>query len=348
MFISVVQTFKSAALFAVAGAVLAGCGSPEANTGADESAAAVEEPAAASPGETTSAKKGAQQATPQPTIGLDSFMKTTLYKNGGLYLTEYDLIFAPQGGAQTKAVVKSKGKEVASFGFFPEYRYGQGVFGRLKAENHASATLAPGDYVMEFTVEGELATSVPFKVVADAASDDPFNPEQTVHFEGPWQQFAYLTFKPFKETETVNVNFWVSSSDIDSDKRSEPVSVKLKRNGKLVAHSRVTQGLVTNNEILRKNDLTLYHPHERKDEYRAVVFSKEDLSQNGKYTLSVELTDSGKVLRDFKFSAKGGQLTPHPRTELGYKPRADYIAPRVLKPGTTTYEFVEAYWIETP
>ncbi|WP_425408689.1 hypothetical protein [Hyphococcus sp.] len=337
-----------AAVFA-AFLLIASCGSPEAKTETANDAAAMQtQSAAAASGAQTSPGAAAQTAAQtQPVFGFESILKTPIYDDGTIALTEYDLIFAPQGEVDASAVIKSGNDTAATFGFFPTYKFGQGVFGRLRAENHSTATLTPGNYKLDLYVSGALATSVPFNVVAGASSDDPFNPQSTVKFVGPWQEFAYFIFTPFQDSEAVNVNFWAGASDLAPGVTRAPVQIKLSRNGKLVAHSKQTQGML-DHELLRKHTLTLYQPHDRNGAANATLFSKNDIQQNGDYTLTVELTETGETIREYAFQSKGGELVPHARTALGYQPREDYIAPRVLKPGTTSYEFVEAYWIEAP
>lgn len=327
---------------AASAVLLTACGSPEAKS--DASAGAAQPQASSSPDTAapSPAKSGAKESL--PTVGLDSLLQTSIYDNGFMALSEYDLIFAPQSELDARAVIKSKNKEVASFGFFPNYRYTQSVFGRMQPENHAEHQFTPGDYVLEFYVSGDLATRLPFEVVADEPSDDPFNPEQTMRFKGPWQDYAYFTFPAYKDEFTTNVSFWGGSGDLPAGQTRAAVNVKLKRNGKLVAHSKLNQGML-DHEMARRHVLTLFQPHERKGEANAELFSRANLEENGNYKLTVELTDDNQVIREFDFKAKGGKLVAHPRTELGYKPRADYIAPRVIKLGTTTYEFVEAYWM---
>ncbi|MFC2953221.1 hypothetical protein ACFOOP_14895 [Marinicaulis aureus] len=332
-----ILNFRAAArtTMIAASALLAACGAPEAKSQGDAAEAG------------TAASGGAPAAANSqgPTVGLDSILQTKIYYSGFLGFNEYDLIFAPPGQVDAKVVIKSKNDPVAEFGFFPDYRYREGVFARMQPVNHSEYTFTPGEYVMEFYVSGELATRTPFKVVADAPSGDAFNPEQTFRFVGPWQDFAYLTFTPFKDTETVNFSFWAGSGDLSAGQTRAPVNAKLTRNGKLVAHSKVTQGML-DHEMARRHTLLLFHPHERKDEANVPALTKTDLQENGNYKLTLELTETGEVIRSFSFKAKGGELVPLPRTVLGYTPRADYIAPRVVKAGSSNYEFVEAYWLQ--
>ncbi len=332
-----------------ASALLAACGSPEPkseNADASPQSEAQSQTAETIPvREQKQTKPSQQAASGAPAIGWDSILQTKIYENGYLGFNEYDLIFAPPGQVDANVVIKSKKSEVAKFDFFPDYRYTQAVFGRIQPVNHSEYTFTPGDYSMEFYVSGELATRVPFKVVADAPSGDAFNPEPTLRFVGPWQKFAYLTFKPFKDIEAVEFSFWAGSGDLPVGITRAPVNARLTRNGKLVAHSKETQGML-DHEMARRHALPLFQPHERREEANVALLTKTDIEQNGTYKLTLELTETGEVIRSFNFKSKGGKLVPLPRTELGYKPRADYIAPRVGKIGSTTYEFIEAYWLE--
>jgi hypothetical protein len=117
------------------------------------------------------------------------------------------------------------------------------------------------------------------------------------------------------------------------------------RNGKVVAHSKATTGML-DHEWLRRHTELLFHPHDAKGAPNARLFAKTDLEQTGSYRLTVELKETGKIIRDYSFSAAGGKLVPHPRTALGYEPHVDYIPPRVIRKGSSTYAFEEAFWIE--
>ncbi|MGC1441846.1 MAG: hypothetical protein WA888_14665, partial [Burkholderiaceae bacterium] len=141
------------------------------------------------------------------------------------------------------------------------------------------------------------------------------------------------------------INFWAGTSDIPAGQQRVPLRVKLFRGDSLVAHSRETEGMIQSFPV-EKFEIPLFHPHKRSTMANAQIFSRGDLEKAGDYRLTVELQEGSKIIRDYRFQSDGEKVIPHPRTVLGYKPHTDYIAPRTLKKGSTTYAFEEAIWIE--
>jgi hypothetical protein len=70
-----------------------------------------------------------------------------------------------------------------------------------------------------------------------------------------------------------------------------------------------------------------------------------DLAVGGAFELNVTRSSDGAVLRDFTVTVAEGQIAPLASTQLGFEPPTDFIAPRVLRKGSTVYEFEDAIWI---
>jgi hypothetical protein len=290
----------------------------------------------------------AASAQSKPAVTLQSILNTDVYDSGFMGLDYTDVAFAPKNYSEAKVkVVDAAGRQLAEFGFFSGYKVTQSVFARLQPENMSEYTFKTGDYALEYSLNGETITRLPFSVVEKSTSDDPFNPGSTVKFVGPWQDWAYLTFASSNEAEPVSVTFWAGASDLAPGKIRGPFTVYLTRNGKIVAHSKRAAGML-GHEWLRDYRLQLFYPHDQKGSPNALFFDKNEISKAGDYRLSVKLEETGEVIRTYAFRAAKGKLTPHKRTVLSYKPHTDYIPPRVTKRGASSYEFEEAFWIKRP
>jgi len=284
----------------------------------------------------------------QPSVTLQSVLDMDVYESGFMGFDYTDVAFAPAGTAAASIrVLGGSGQQIAEFGYFPNYKVTAAVFGRLQPENHSEFTFQTGDYALEFVVNGTAATRVPFSVVAKSTSDDPFNPGSTVRFVGPWQKWAYFTFEESNDVLPASVTFWAGASDMPPGQIRGPILTKLKRNGEVVAHSKISTGML-DHEWLRAHKTLLFHPHDQKTEPNAKYFGKSDLSQTGDYVLTVEMKETGEVIRSFAFQAANNQLVPNPRTVLGYQPHTDYIPSRVIQRGASSYAFQEAFWIAAP
>ena len=283
----------------------------------------------------------------KPAMSLDSVMKTKIYDSGLIMLKEMDLAFAPEGPVDAKIVIRSSTGEATELGFFPDYRYTVAVFGKLQPQNHTRATLKPGQYDYEVHINNEVVTKVPFSVEAGSSNDDPFNPKTTYKFVGPWQKYGYFLYSDFKDIQSVRLYFFAGASDLPMGKKSAPVGVKVFRNGEMIGHSPETVGFL-GNDWLGHYELLLMEPHTRDTQYKTPPLPKTELEKDGKYKLEIYLKETGEVIRQFAFESAGGKMIPLPQTVLGYEPHVDYIAPRVVKPGSSTYEFVEAFWVADP
>jgi hypothetical protein len=97
-------------------------------------------------------------------------------------------------------------------------------------------------------------------------------------------------------------------------------------------------------EWITRQKFTLFEPH-KANSPNALPLAKSTIEQDGNYQLTIKTEEDGKVIRSYKFTSSNGKLNPLPRTVMGYQPHSDYIAPRIQKPGSSNYEFIEAFWI---
>lgn len=283
-----------------------------------------------------------------PSVTLQSVLDYQIYNNGGVRIDKTDLAFAPTAPLNAQLIVRTKaGEDVASWPFFDNYRVTEAVFGRMSTTGGAIQSFDVGEYAFDYVVDGAVATSIPFSVVPGTVSDDPFNPQSTVKFVGPWQQWAYLAPNTRGSDSAAAVHFWAGSSDLPDGQTRAPFVVKVERDGVLIAHSNPRTGHI-NHRPISHNKAFLQEPHEADKSHLAKNVALAELQKDGNYKVTVELADSGTVIRTYQFASGGGQITPHPRTTLNYQPNSAYIAPRATVRGSTTYEFEAVHWIESP
>ncbi|MFA5633230.1 MAG: hypothetical protein WC997_17110 [Porticoccaceae bacterium] len=291
---------------------------------------------------------GSALAQQLPSIAFESLLDTPFHPSGVLAFDNLDVVFAPPPPVQGRIdVVKIKGGEtIASFNSLPDYRMADKAFARMAFVGPAHAQLnEPGAYEVRVFINGTLATAMPFTARVSGA-DDPFNPDKTWAYEGPWSKWGYFTMRPLRDTEVIDLVYWTGKEDLAPGTTKDALQAKLLRGGKVIAHSSGYKGHIAN-ERFRRHDLTLYEPHEAAKEPNPVPLSIANLMEPGKYELRLERGSDNKVLRTFRFSTKDGRIVPHSRTDLKHNPATEFIAPRVLKKGTSSYEFVAVEWLES-
>ena len=266
-------------------------------------------------------------------------------ESGFVALEELDLVFAPPAPVNAHVVVKdAAGGQIAQWGIYPDHVSSQAVFARLRPDNAAEGSFTPGQYQFEFMVGGQLATRVPFEVKNASTSDDPFNPGTTLMFDGPWQDLGFFVFDETRDgAQHAEFRFWAGRSDLGGVNGRTGLRVEIKRGGTVVGHSRTGVPFLSNENMDEKR-APLLEPHEGSDP-NAERLTRSALNADGNYTVTVSREADGGVIREFSYRAQGGKIVPLARTALGYSPHADYIPPRTLKTGTTTFEFTEAVWV---
>lgn len=283
----------------------------------------------------------------QPAVLFEGLLDTYFDDQSGLIAFEYyDLAFAPDEPLDAQACVRhADGAEVACLPLRPQYRNRMGVIARASAANPADVSLTePGKYLIEFSVNGQPATRMPV-TLEKIQSGDAFNPEVKLRFHGPWSQYAHITMNKWQDENWPLLSFWAGQRDITDDAFRTPFMVELKRNGQLVAHSKQTQGNIPN-EHYQRLEVSLYHPHDRKQSPNAKPFMQADWTRDGEYEITVLRQSDNAVIRTFRYTAGNGEIQALPQTRPGHQPHAEYLAPRVIKKGSTGYEFVEAIWLK--
>lgn len=289
---------------------------------------------------------GAAQAN-EPVIAFESLLDTPFHPSGVIAFDTLDVVFAPPPPAKAEIqIVKKGGGAVAQFRSHDSYRLTDNVFARMSFVGPAHAQLTePGDYEIRVSINGKPAAAMPFTAKVSGGGD-PFSTEKTWTYEGPWTQWGYLSLRDHRDTQVVDVVYWTGKGDLAPGTKKDTLKAYLLRNGKVIGQSSGYNGHIAD-ERFRRHSLALLEPHEDGRSPNAAPIDVRALAQPGQYELRLERGSDRKTIRSFRFASKDGKPVSHPRTEMTYRPVAGYIAPRVVKKGSNTYQFVPAAWIES-
>lgn len=289
-------------------------------------------------------------AAPIPAITYQSMLNTYFDDKSGLIrIGDIDLVFAPKGDINASvAIVNSKNKIVKNYKFYPTPRFRDGVFARLTEVGPAEFNLTdPGIYNMVFLFNGKAISRLPIKLEETYSGKDPFNPEKTYRYTGLWQIFAFLTTdKLWKGKRFPELHLWLGGKDLAKGTKQDMFKAVVKRGGKIIAHSKETQGHITNKHY-QDTSIRLYHPHTRNKIANAIPFDLSDWTQNnGSYSVEVYRKADGARIRSFNYRVKDKKIISLKATQLNYKKHIDYIVPRVTV-SSSKYKFVEAIWLKS-
>lgn len=296
---------------------------------------------------------------PLPSIDFEAMLDTRMYPSGmlGIGASGYSLVFAPQGSPVDAGVevVSASAGAVAMHRFRPEFRVTHLAFGMMQLDGPGDVQLpSAGAYELRFHVSGRVASVLPFEAHR-SSGDDPFAPQATWSYSGPWERWGYLIGTDYRDLKSgadikaVNLVWWTGQRDLAAGTtRAEPAAAELYRDGTMVAHSRRNTMSIHPEHYRRERPWTLFRPHAEKDSNVAHALSTQELlGSPGTYELRVKRVKDAAVVRRFRFTVQDNKVVPHPRTVLGHQPATQYIAPRVIKKGSNVYEFTEAIWIES-
>jgi hypothetical protein len=286
--------------------------------------------------------------TYEPAVDYASLLNMKFYDNGTFHADDVNLAFAPEGGADASVeVLDAEGKVLSSKKYFSDYVYTAKSFGRLRVDGPADMQVtAPGNYVLQYTINDKLSTRLPFSVKV-SGSGDPFDTAKKFRYDGPWCSLGYIVMRPYKETMVPHLFLWTGVADLKPDAKKDQLIAKVFRDGKMVAHSKRSAGAITN-EHYRRSVCGFFAPHEDRRAYAAAPFTREQLLTNGKYNIRIERQSDNALLRNFVFTVADGQVQQLPRSVVGFQPNADFLVPRVPVFGSSTYEFEPAIWIADP
>lgn len=283
-----------------------------------------------------------------PAVIFESFLDSYFGdEDGFVSLDTFDLVFAPEGQIDAAVgIVNANGDVLAQYGVYPDYKLRDGVFGRVQVVGPAELQLTePGIYTLVFVAGGQAISRFPFQVDQSGDGSDPYDPQKTYVFDGYWRTLAHITIDNAGTEPRPVFSVWLIPVDMAApDVFQESFDADLTRDGALIAHAKRQSSTFGKGDFGRQQ-VVLFQPHDEKGEANAVPLTMADLSADGDYELKFTRVSDDAVLRDFKFTVANGEIAPLARTQLGFEPVTDFIAPRVVRKGSTVYELEEAIWI---
>lgn len=290
-----------------------------------------------------------------PVAELRSVLDARLTPQGNLMFSDFRLFFPPPEPVSGRVDIVHNGKVINTREISDRYRAlgDDNVMANVGIRGVPVVQLSQdGKYEINFVINDELVTTVPFSV-SKTKSDDPFAPSDGYSFEGPWQKLAYLQGEDHRDKMTgetgqgVSIAVWPGQADATDD-QSFYVHAFIKQGGKTVAHSQLNKGKQLkkhkNSPMFNGTVLQFYFPHEKSKAGNAKRLTFADLD-DGDYEVTVVHEGSKKVIRVYSMSMKSGEVVPHERADLGYMPIADRLVPRAFKTGSTTDEHQPIYWL---
>jgi len=282
-----------------------------------------------------------------PAFDYQTVMETYFDDSSGLIaFRDYIVAFAPDEPFRGEVVVLDAAGEIVSRHAFSEnYQSEAGVFAKVRAQGPADVQLSePGIYQLIFLVDGQPVARLPVVLKQISAGDDPYNPQAKFAFDGYWRTHAFLTERSYNGDAVPELNLWLGGMDLMPDQRRGAFVATLYRDGDVVAHSQVRQGSISSGHFELKKTF-LYRPHSVKESPNALPFTMDDLESDGSYELRVTRPEDGKMLRSYDFTVSDAKIQGIAQSALGTEPAVNFVLPRVLQSGTTTFEMVPCTWI---
>ena len=296
---------------------------------------------------------GAASAQTSPAFLFEPMLDTYFDDQSGLivfHASGYDLAFPPEEPLNAViAVVDDTDTVVESFPFRSKYtnRTDNGAIARAMMDGTAEISLTePGVYNIVYMIDGKLVSRLPVVLERLEIGDNPFERETVYRYYGLWELYAHITNDTWKGENWPKLTFWAGIRDFNERAHQLRFFAELKRDGEVVAHSKRTQGSIPYKHYQRV-EANLYHPHEQKLAHNAIPFTENEWARDGDYEITITRKPDGALLRKFHYTARGGKIQPLPETLADHQPAIDYRVPRVIKKGSTGYEFVEGIWIKS-
>lgn len=220
-------------------------------------------------------------------------------------------LYNPDDGAALDAVIKkSSGETVCVMGAYAmphdkvAWRFDS--FRDRNTKEMDYQFTEPGDYVMEFQIEGKAFQRFPF-TVRRVGSDDPYAGEELWQVEGDWSKYGYLHIPNNSPSSGVAFKMWMQ----DSQPRSKQGSAKIIGPGGQVVGTAPEAGYRVQTRWAR-------HPFNFRTE-KGMLTGAQLTAKPGNYTL--QLTLDGQVtefpfqVSDSKIVRAGRQAFDAPATE---------------------------------
>jgi hypothetical protein len=224
---------------------------------------------------------------------------------------------------------------------------GSEAFLRFRTLSHpeSAGPLAPGDYLLDFVLLGDVVGRLPFSVRVEE-SGDPFDPGTTTVYSGPWERLGVFEQEIDAPDEPLRFTTWIRPDEAgEAAPRNVPgTTFTLLHEGTPVAasqHYRPSDKMERGAWWMVSDHLV---PYDERERATLAEFHVSDLAP-GRYTLEVRRHGDGGLIRTFAFEAGDGTIVPHPRSAMDYEPRYEYLTPRRMA-GTNYDEPTDAFWVE--
>ena len=254
------------------------------------------------------------------------------YKTGKLYLDKIQAVFLPtpptqsnsiypydpfNGGGLIWAVLKDgAGNEAAKFEFTgenikePYWLLSVARCAECDPGNRTSP-LVPGDYVLDFYVEGDHFYHFPFTVDM-LKPESAFDGGNFYFINGDWEKWGYLYYFEARPDQNLTWKVWLRNKAADKRGLSGEVDVTLYRGGTPIAKSRPATYTLKPGWIRFQYELT----EPMKGTSGGRYFKASDLlAKDGNYTLKMVV--NGKPYGTWPFAVQGGKLAYTGRTVRG-------------------------------
>ncbi len=271
-------------------------------------------------------------------LSLDNIQATFLPKSAPIPNQFY--YYSPDLGGGLHAILKnSAGNEVAKFDFYVELLkqpYYLLTAPKITGPNESillpggRVKMQPGDYTLDFFVEGKQFYRFPFKVSKLSAAD-PFSGGDYYFLDGDWEKWAYMFYGDADPEKGLQLKVWLRNKEAANRRDFKPKIKITDSSGKLICTSRSGTTLTLHPQWTRY-EMDIVDPSEGATPGKYWK-AKDLLAKDGVYTLTLTLSD--KVWGTWKIKVSGGKFA---------------VSGRALRGSADTLTFIEggrdAFWFE--
>jgi hypothetical protein len=221
--------------------------------------------------------------------------------------TSYE--YNPYDGGKLSTILKDgKGQVVNTFVW-----YGEKIFSLWELSKYeivggpeALKKLMPGNYTLEFAIEGRVFQTFPFALTTKQGGDQ-FHPQTMYMMDGEWRDYAQI-YAPNRD-RFIKLYVWLRNLDATGAPTDAPLPVKVRlirvKDKQLMAESddRLELNLTHRWESV---DIAFNKPGAAASKDYSEFKLTEVLAMDGQYRF--ELTVAGKPYSDFTFNVKNGNI----------------------------------------
>lgn len=221
-------------------------------------------------------------------------------------------LYNPDDGAEMNVVIRKQGGQpVCTFGVYAmphnNIAWRMDTFRDLETKDLEYQFQEPGNYVLDFQIEGETFQTVPFSV-HQSQSDDPYGGGSQWYLGGDWERYGYIHIPNASPTSTVTFKTWMRA---DQPKTVKGHATITGPNGKVVGESPEAQYLL--------KSAWARHPFQFRTKSGTSLTGAELTKTPGDYTLTVTLDGATQV---FGFQVQGQKIVRAGRQAFTAEPTA--------------------------